>query len=80
MSASPDELARRLDALGRDIDHGFTSVKAKQDYTNGRVRDLELSQARQEGATKALMWVVSLGLGLPTTILGIIALVTLRGG
>lgn len=46
--------ANAMQELKNSIDNGFKSVKERQDIANGRVKDLELSRARQEGFNKAL--------------------------
>jgi hypothetical protein len=43
---------------------GFREVKAKQDLTNGRVRKLELWQARWDGVRAGFSWLPAVALSV----------------
>lgn len=43
-----------MQQIQASIDGGFKGVKERQDVANGRVKELELSRARQEGFNKAM--------------------------
>lgn len=73
MSATLDELSRRHSALERDVEDDRRA-------THARIRDIELWKAEMRGSIRTLIWVVGIGLGMPSTILGIIALLAYRGG
>jgi len=48
------DLANSISTLSIEMSNGFTEVKAKQDTTNGRVKELELKRAEQGGFSKAV--------------------------
>lgn len=79
MTFSVEELSRRSEDLRRDFEAERREIAEDIAFTNARVRDLELWRAEARGSIKALMWVVGIGLGMPATILGIIALFTYGG-
>lgn len=72
MTLSLEELARRHVALEND-------VETDRVMTHARIRDIELWKAEMRGSIRTLIWVVGIGLGMPSTILGIIALITYGG-
>ncbi len=61
-----DALLSELRGLRSEMQHEFDQVKGKQDATNGRVRALELWQARADGARKALAWIPAVLVGVIT--------------
>lgn len=65
---SNELIVRRLDELSEDIkeikDEDLKAIKEQVTATNGRVRTLELWQARLEGAKWAVSWLPSVGTGL----------------
>lgn len=71
---TPTELARRIEEVKQDI----IPVLAEQAAQGSRVRDIELWRAEQKGMTKAILWIVSVAMGMPATILGLYTLLTLR--
>ena len=72
MSTTLEEMARRHAALERE-------VEVDRIETHGRIRDIELWKAEVKGSIRTLVWVVGIGLGMPSTILGIIALLAYGG-
>lgn len=46
-------------------------IKANQRITNGRLRDIELIQARHEGALMLLKWLVPLTIAAPAAIVAL---------
>jgi hypothetical protein len=73
MSTSIEELSRLHSNLERE-------VEADRLATHARLRDIELWKAEMRGSIRTLIWVVGIGLGMPSTILGIIALLAYGGG
>lgn len=72
MSTTIEELARRHAALEREVETDRVD-------THARIRDIELWKAEVKGSVRTLIWVVGIGLGMPSTILGIIALLAYGG-
>lgn len=48
-----NDIANSLSLISVNVSTGFIEMKAKQDTTNGRVKDLEISRARNDGFNRA---------------------------
>jgi len=72
MTATIEELQRRHDALEREFSEDRT-------HTHSRIRDIELWRAEMRGSIRTLIWLMGIALGMPSTILGVIALIAYGG-
>lgn len=64
-----EDLKNQITGLQKEMTEGFTAVKTRQDYTNGKVMSHELKFKEQEGKNNYtnVLWL------LVTTLVGIVA-------
>ena len=79
---SDGEVSARMQGIHEEVRAGFIDLRndiigltAQVHTTNGRIRDVELAQAEQRGATTTMRWMVGIGLAVPSAIAAVIGTV-----
>jgi len=66
-----DEISRRMEAGQKDAKAERLHIMSRQDTTNGRLREVELDQAKMEGGIHVLKWMLGVALAIPTSVLAV---------